>query len=55
MLEKNEVIKDIKKLKMYFIKKKFTLKDFTSDKTNFLNLRKQTKNSKKLNKNLRFT
>ena len=48
------IIKDIKKLKMYFIKKKFTLKDFTSDKTNrILKLRKLLK-SKKLNKNLKF-
>ena len=39
---------------MYFIKKKFTLKDFTSDKTNrILKLRKLLK-SKKLNKNLKF-
>lgn len=49
-----DIIEDIKKLKMFFSKKKFTLNDLTSDKTNrILKLRKLLK-LKKLNKNLEF-
>ena len=47
-------LSQIKKLKMFFSKKKFTLNDLTSDKTNrILKLRKLLK-LKKLNKNLEF-
>ena len=48
------IIEDIRKLKMFFKRKQFTLNDFTSDKTNrILKLRKLLK-LKILNKNLEF-
>ena len=48
------IIEDINKLKIFFKKKKFTLNDLSSDKTNrILKLRKLLK-LKKLNKNLEF-
>ena len=49
-----DIIEDIKKLKIFFRKKRFTFKDFSSEKTNrILKLRKLLK-LKKVNKNLEF-
>ena len=48
------ILDDIKKLKYFFKKKNFSLKDFTSEKTNRILKLKKLLKIKKINKNLKF-
>ena len=48
------IIEDIKKLKLFFKKSNFKLKDFISEKTNRIFKLKRLIKTKKINKNLRF-
>ena len=48
------ILDDIKKLKYFFKKKNFSLKDFTSEKTNRIFKIKTLLRTKKINKNLKF-
>ena len=48
------IIEDIKKLKLFFKKSNFKLKDFISEKTNRIFKLKKLIKTKKINKNLRF-
>ena len=48
------ILDDIKKLKYFFKKKNFSLKDFTSEKTNRILKIKTLLKTKKINKNLKF-
>ena len=51
--KKKNVLQDIKKIKKFFIKEKFTKKKFKSERTNRVLMLKKLIKNKKLNKNLR--